>query len=88
MAVIGADTRKKYHRETIVLMDQSWGPRWNNVSGWPEEYKVNGMVPEGMFAITISDFMKHVRRGECHALSDSHGFRPRRQASLGATGLI
>ncbi|MEM1225974.1 MAG: hypothetical protein AAGJ40_09755 [Planctomycetota bacterium] len=88
MHVLGADCRRKYHREVIVLMDQSWGGRWNRISQWPDEYKVNGMVPEGMFAITLTDFMRHVRRGECHALSDSHGFRPRRQATIGFEGLI
>lgn len=86
MAAVGFDDRKKYHRETIIFVDQSWG-NWNRISrnDWPTEY---GPIPEGMFALTATDYMKHVRRGECHALSDSQGFRPRRQATLGAEGLI
>lgn len=84
MAIVGFDDTKEHHRETLILWDQSWG-KWNDVSGWPREY---GRIPEGLFCLTLSDTMKAVRGGECHALSDSHGFRPRRQATLGAEGLI
>lgn len=84
MAVIGFDDTKMYHRETLIFWDQSWG-KWNRISGWPPEY---GQIPEGMFVLTLTDTMKAVRQGECHALSDSHGFRPRRQATLGAEGNI
>lgn len=82
----GYDDTRKYHRETIIIWDQSWGI-WNHIkaSDWPVEY---GPMPEGAFALTLTDTMKAVRGGECHALSDSVGFRPRRQATLGAAGLI
>jgi hypothetical protein len=84
MAICGFDDTKKYHRETLIFWDQSWG-RWNQINNWPVEY---GTIPEGLFCLTLDDTMKAVRGGECHALSDSHGFRPRRQATLGAEGLI
>lgn len=86
MAIVGFDDRKKYHKDTLIFWDQSWG-EWNNIDAedWPAEY---GTIPEGLFCLTLTDTMKAVRGGECHALSDSHGFRPRRQATLGAEGLI
>ncbi len=87
MAIVGFDDRKKYHRETLIIWDQSWG-NWQSASiaqAWPREY---GQQPQGAFVLTLSDTMKAVRGGECHALSDSKGFRPRRQATLGAEGLI
>lgn len=87
MAIIGFDDRKKYHRETLIIWDQSWGD-WQArelVQVWPADY---GPKPQGAFVLTLTDTMKAVRGGECHALSDSQGFRPRRQASLGAEGLI
>lgn len=87
MAIIGFDDTRQHLDETIVIWDQSWGD-WNRVSqsAWPAEY---GKMPEGAFALTLSDTFRHaIRPGECHALSDSHGFRPRRQATMGAEGLI
>lgn len=86
MAVVGFDDRKKYHRETLIIWDQSWG-QWQSKAFdqlWPADY---GPKPQGAFVLTLNDTMKAVR-GECHALSDSKGFRPRRQATLGAEGLI
>lgn len=87
MAILGFDDRKKYHRETLIIWDQSWG-NWQSrelAKAWPVDY---GPRPEGAFVLTLTDTMKAVRGGECHALSDSVGFRPRRQATLGAEGLI
>lgn len=87
MAIVGFDDRKKYHRSTLVIWDQSWG-NWQSrdlVRAWPADF---GPQPEGAFVLTLADTMKAVRGGECHALSDSIGFRPRRQATLGAEGLI
>jgi len=87
MAICGMDDRKKYHRETLIIWDQSWGA-WQSpelVRAWPADY---GPRPEGAFVLTLSDTMKAIRGGECHALSDSVGFRPRRQATMGAEGLI
>lgn len=84
MAIIGFDDSKKFHRETLCIWDQSWG-EWNRLTGWPSEY---GIRPQGAFVLTLSDTMRAVRGGECHALSDSQGFRPRRQATLGAEGRI
>ncbi|MEL7336965.1 MAG: hypothetical protein AAFN70_12260 [Planctomycetota bacterium] len=86
MQIFGFDDSRQHCSETIILWDQSWG-RWNHIksSDWPDEY---GPMPEGAFALTLSDTMRAVRGGECHALSDSHGFRPRRQATLGAEGLV
>lgn len=84
MHISGFDDRKTLHRETLVIWDQSWG-LWNKIAGWPAEY---GPKPEGAFVLTLSDTMRAVRGGECHALSDSQGFRPRRQATLGAEGRI
>ncbi len=84
MAIVGFDDTRQHHRETLILWDQSWG-KWNRIEGWPPEY---GQIPEGLFCLTLTDTMRAVRQGECHALSDSHGFRPRRQKTLGAEGLI
>lgn len=86
MQILGFDDRKRYHRDTIMLMDQTWG-NWNQITDsiWPAEY---GPKPEGAYCLTLTDLMTHIRRGECHLFSDSHGFRPRRQATLGAEGLI
>lgn len=87
MAIIGFDDRKKYHRETLIIWDQSWG-EWQDkslVQAWPKDY---GPRPQGAFVLTLSDTMKAIRGGECHALSDSKGFRPRRQATLGWKGMI
>lgn len=84
MHIAGFDDSKQYHRETLVIWDQSWGD-WNKISGWPKEY---GPRPEGAFVLTLTQSMRAVKGGECHALSDSQGFRPRRQATLGAEGRI
>lgn len=84
MAIIGFDDSKQFHRDTLIIWDQSWGV-WNKLSGWPKEY---GPRPEGAFVLTLTDTMRAVKGGECHAFSDSEGFRPRRQATLGAEGLI
>jgi len=84
MAIIGFDDSQQFHRETLIIWDQSWG-EWNQLSDWPNEY---GPRPQGAFVLTLSDTMRAVRGGECHALSDSQGFRPRRQATLGAEGRI
>jgi len=87
MAILGFDDRKKYHRSTLIIWDQSWG-NWQSralVQAWPSDY---GPQPEGAFVLTLADTMKAVRGGECHALSDSVGFRARRQATLGAEGRI
>jgi len=87
MAIVGFDDRKKYHRETLIIWDQSWG-EWQDRSlgqAWPADY---GPRPQGAFVLTATDTLKAIRGGECHALSDSKGFRPRRQATLGAEGLI
>jgi hypothetical protein len=87
MAQVGFDDRKKYHRETLVIWDQSWA-EWQEpslVQAWPADY---GPRPQGAFVLTATDTLKAIRGGECHALSDSVGFRPRRQATLGAEGLI
>lgn len=81
------DDRKKHHRETLFGWDQTWGA-WQErslVQAWPADY---GPRPEGAFVLTATDTLKAIRGGECHALSDSKGFRPRRQATLGAEGLI
>ena len=86
MAIVGFDDTKKHHKETLIFWDQSWG-KWNYIKAtdWPQEY---GSIPEGLFCLTLSDTMRAVRGGECHALSDSHGFRARRQTTLGAEGII
>ncbi|MGV3484784.1 MAG: hypothetical protein ACO1RT_10235 [Planctomycetaceae bacterium] len=87
MAIIAFDDRKKYHRETLIIWDQSWG-EWQEkslVQAWPADY---GPRPQGAFVLTATDTMKAIRGGECHALSDSKGFRPRRHATMGAEGLI
>tara|TARA_A100001391_G_scaffold14169_1_gene8231 strand:- start:1149 stop:2243 length:1095 start_codon:yes stop_codon:yes gene_type:complete len=86
MQMLFFDDRRKYHRDTLIGWDQTWG-NWNNITeaDWPDEY---GPKPEGAYVLTATDSMKHVRGGECHAFSDSIGFRPRRQATLGAEGLI
>lgn len=87
MAIVGFDDRKKFHRQTLFIWDQSWG-EWQEkslIQAWPEDY---GPRPQGAFVLTATDTLKAIRGGECHALSDSQGFRPRRQATLGAEGLI
>lgn len=86
MQMLFFDDRRKYHKDCLIGWDQTWG-EWNRIkqADWPKEY---GPKPEGAFVLTATDSMRYVRRGECHAFSDSVGFRPRRQATLGAEGLI
>jgi len=84
MMAFGFDDRRKYHRDTLVFVDQTWG-LWNKIGDVPEEYKP---WPEGAMIVTLTDYMRGTRGGEKHAFSDSVGFRPRRQASLGAEGRI
>lgn len=84
MAIVGFDTTKTHHSQNLYLWDNSWG-LWNNIRGWPDEY---GPKPEGAFVLTAEDTMWAVRSGECLAISDVEGFRPRRQKSLGAGGIV
>lgn len=86
MQLLFFDDRRKYHKDCLIGWDQTWG-NWNQIkqSDWPAEY---GPKPEGAFVLTATESMKHIRTGECHVFSDSKGFRPRRQATLGSEGLI
>lgn len=84
MHAFGFDDRKKYHNDTLVFVDQTWG-QWNNIGPVPEEYRP---WPEGAFVVTLKDYMRGTRGGEKHAFSDNKGFRPRRQQTLGAEGRI
>lgn len=86
MQMLFFDDRRKYHKDCLIGWDQTWG-NWNQIrnSDWPPEY---GPKPEGAFVLTATDSMRYIRQGECHVFSDSIGFRPRRQATLGSEGLI
>jgi hypothetical protein len=84
MLVCGFDDTRNHLDETIIVWDNSWG-NWNKVADWPEAYKP---IPQGAFSLTLEDTLWAIRHGECFAISDVHGFRPRRLKTLGATGNV
>jgi hypothetical protein len=69
--------------ESVVFMQQSWGPNWITINNWPED--LWGKRPEGCWPITMTNFLKLVNGwNDSWAVVGATGFIARRLPDFGS----
>ena len=70
--------------ESVVFMQQSWGPGWITINNWPDD--LWGKRPEGCWPITMTNFLKLVNGwNDSWAVVGARGFIARRLPDWGSS---